>query len=258
MADDAFDADRELVLGRARSAGVEAIVCIGQTVETSRRAVDLSKRGFLGLDLAATAGLHPHEAKTFIEESAGLAELAERPEVCALGETGLDFHYDYSPRDQQRESFRWHLQMARRVGKPVVVHVREAHREAVDDLRAEGQGVTFVLHCFTGGPSEVRSYLDLGGSISFSGILTFKKADAIRDAARLVPIDRLLVETDAPFLAPEPHRGKRCEPAHVRCTLERLAAVRGDDPMRVAAETAANARRIFFDGCRAAPNRPVS
>jgi TatD DNase family protein len=256
VADDSFDADREGVLTRARDAGLEGIVCIGQTAPTSRRAVELCARGFPGLDLCATAGLHPHEAKRFAEEAAALEALAGDARVRAIGETGLDFHYMHSPREAQRESFRWHLGTAVARRKPVVVHVREAHREALEDLRAAGSGAEFVIHCFTGGPDEARQYLDMGGRISFSGILTFRNASGIRDAARLVPDDRLLVETDAPFLAPEPRRGQRCEPAFVAYTAERLASERGQSPARVKDLTAANARGLFFAGSDSAGGSP--
>lgn len=246
VGDEGFDADREAVLARAAAAGLTGIVCIGQDAATSERALALRTRGFPGLSLAATAGLHPHEAKRFAEERDRLEALASGGGFAALGETGLDFHYDLSPRASQREAFRWHLAVARKLGKPAVVHVREAHAEAREDLASEGRGAEFVIHCFTGTAEDARRYLDLGGHVSFSGIVTFRNAEGIRAAARLVPEDRLLVETDAPFLAPEPHRGRRCEPAHVAATLARLALVRGEPAPRVADATASNARRLFF------------
>ena len=245
VADEAFDGDRDEVLRRAAAGGLTGIVCIGQDAATSRRALALANRGFLGLDLAATAGLHPHEAKSAAGEIPQIQEMAALEGVAAIGETGLDFHYNYSPAEDQRRSFRWHLETARALGKPAVVHVREAHREALEDLRAH-PGVRFIVHCFTGNDEEARRYLDLGGYVSFSGILTFPKAEPIRAAARIVPADRLLVETDSPFLAPEPHRGKRCEPAFVGKTVERLAALRSEPAERVASATAENAKNLFF------------
>ena len=246
VGDESFDGERDAVLARARDTGLTGIVCVGQDAATSRRALALKRAGFGGLQLAATVGLHPHEARRAVAERAELEALAREADVAAVGETGLDFHYDYSPREEQRASFRAQIALARALRKPIVVHVREAHREALEDLRAEGAGVEAVLHCFTGDAEQARRYLDLGASISFSGIVTFKNAASLRDAARLVPTERLLVETDSPFLAPEPLRGRRCEPAFVATTIARLAQARGETTSACAETTAANARRIFF------------
>jgi TatD DNase family protein len=166
--------------------------------------------------------------------------------VVAVGETGLDFHYDFSPREAQRAAFVRSIALARRLRLPLVVHVREAHAEAADLLGREGGGtLEGVIHCFTGDRADACRYLDLGFHVSVAGIVTFKNADALRDAVRGVPADRLLVETDAPFLAPVPHRGRRNEPAHVRVVAEAVAAVRGEPFPEVAAATSANARRLF-------------
>jgi TatD DNase family protein len=246
VADASFDGDREAVLARAIEAGVRGIVCIGQDADTSRRALELQRRGFAGLRLAATAGLHPHEARRREAELPQIAELLSEGGAAAVGETGLDFHYNYSPPKDQRESFRWHLDRALACAKPAVVHVREAHREAIEDLSSR-PGVRFVIHCFTGGPGEARRYLDLGGFLSFSGIVTFKGAAEIREAARLVPRDRILVETDSPFLAPEPLRGKRCEPGFVARTLEFLAAERNESAPDLGEATTRNAMQLFFN-----------
>ena len=168
------------------------------------------------------------------------------PGIVAVGETGLDFHYDRSPRPAQRTAFARTVALARAIRRPLVVHVREAHAEAAAILRAEGAAaVGGVIHCFTGERDDVGPYLDLGFSISVAGIVTFKNADALRDAVRAVPLDRLLVETDAPYLAPVPHRGRRNEPAHVRLVAEMVATVRGEPFAVVAGATAANARRLF-------------
>ncbi len=246
VGDPRFDSDREEVLSRARAAGVEAIVCIGQDLPSTERALSLRRGGFPGLVLASTAGLHPHEARHAHDQWSALADLARLPEVAAVGETGLDFHYDHSPRDQQRASFRTHLALAREIGKPVVVHVRESHREALEDVGAEGRGAEIVIHCFTGTPEEARRWLDLGASISFSGILTFPSAADLRRAALDVPAERLLVETDAPYLAPRPVRGSRCEPAMVAHTLGLLAEIRGEPREEVERATAENAVRLFL------------
>src|SRR5262249_3268253 len=154
---------------------------------------------------------------------------ATAPGVVAVGETGLDYHYDHSPRDTQLAAFARTISLALRLSLPLVVHVREAHEGAADLLRVEGAGrLTGVIHCFTGNRADAFRYLDLGLDVSVSGIVTFRNADALRDAVRHVPLDRLLVETDAPYLAPVPHRGKRNEPAHVRVVAEGVAAVRGE------------------------------
>jgi TatD DNase family protein len=166
--------------------------------------------------------------------------------VVAIGETGLDFHYDFSPREAQRAAFARSVELARRMALPLVVHVREAHVEAAELLRAEGAAaVGGVIHCFTGDRDDARRYLDLGFHVSVAGIVTFRNADALRTAVRAVPLDRLLVETDAPYLAPVPHRGRRNEPAWVRVVADGVAAVRSEPFDTVAAATAENARRLF-------------
>jgi TatD DNase family protein len=163
-----------------------------------------------------------------------------------VGETGLDYHYDHSPRDVQRAAYERFIGLARAVRRPVISHVRDAHDDAVDILRGAGAPeVGGVIHCFTGGVAEARKYLDLGHHLSFSGILTFKNAQAIRDAAAFAPLERILIETDAPFLAPIPHRGKRNEPGFIVETLRVLAEVRGGDVREVEAATARNTRRLF-------------
>src|SRR5439155_1551316 len=167
------------------------------------------------------------------------------PGVVGIGETGLDFHYDRWPRPAQCAAFARTVALARTTGRPLVVHVREAHIEAAAILQAEGAAaVGGVIHCFTGDRDDARRYLDLGFAISVAGIVTFKNADTLRDAVRTVPLDRLLVETDAPYLAPVPHRGRRNEPAHVRLVAEAVATVRGEPLATVAAATTANARRL--------------
>ena len=243
-----FDADREAVLARAAASGVTTLVCVGATgpVEANERALGLAGRS-APLRIVATVGIHPHHASTGDDAAfLRLEELARRPEVVALGETGLDFHYNFSPPAAQRAAFVRTVHLARALGRPLVVHVREAHLEAAELLRSEGAAaVGGVIHCFTGAREDARRYLDLGFHISVAGIVTFKNADALRDAVRAVPRERLLVETDAPYLAPVPHRGRRNEPAHVRVVAEAVAAVR-DEPFAVVARTTtANAYRLF-------------
>jgi TatD DNase family protein len=173
--------------------------------------------------------------------------MASDPIVAAVGETGLDYHYDNSPRAAQIESLRAHVAMAARVGKPLVIHCRDAYDDLERVLREEStSSPRGVVHCFTGTAAEARRMLDLGFALSFSGIVTFKNAASLREAARIVPADRLLVETDAPFLAPVPVRGRRCEPAFVVETARRLAIVRGDDLAELCAATVENARRFLL------------
>jgi len=248
VAEPEFDADRDAVLARAAANGVSTLVCVGATgsAEANRPAVALAGRAGLP-GIVATVGIHPHHASTGDDAAFSVLEgLAAAPGVVAVGETGLDFHYDFSPREAQRAAFVRTIDLARRVVLPLVVHVREAHAEAAELLRVEGAAaVGGVIHCFTGDRDDARRYLDLGFHVSVAGIVTFKNADALRTAVRTVPLDRLLIETDSPYLAPVPHRGRRNEPAWVRVVADAVAAVRGETFDTVAAATAENARRLF-------------
>jgi len=240
-----YESDREEVIARARAAGISRMVAVGQWHAPGDfgGAFDLAARH---PDLFfATIGIHPHEvAKVPPEDWAKLEELAARPETIAVGETGLDYHYDYSPREEQRKWFRHQIELAKRLGKPVVVHTREADDDTVAILR-ETQPPAGVIHCFTGGPERAQAYLDLGLHISVAGVVTFKNAEDLREAVRIIPLERLLVETDCPYLAPIPFRGKRNEPAHVKLVAEKVAEVKGLAVEEVAAATSANARRFF-------------
>jgi TatD DNase family protein len=246
VAEPQFDADRDAVLARAAAAGVTTLVCVGATGPVERNAPAVALAGRHGnVAVFATVGVHPHDASTLDDRALDeLARLAAAPGVVGIGETGLDYHYDHSPRPAQRDAFARTAELARGTGLPLVVHVRDAHVDAAEILRAAGvaQG---VIHCFTGDRDDARRYLDLGLLISVAGIVTFKNADALREAVRLVPLDRLLVETDAPYLAPVPHRGRRNEPAFVRIVAEAVAAVRGEPAEHVGTATAENARRLF-------------
>ncbi len=248
VAEPEFDADRDQVLRRAAESGVATIVCVGATgpAETNQRTLALLGRD-APLAIVATVGIHPHHATSGDDAAFALLErLARAPGVVAIGETGLDFHYNFSPPAAQRAAFVRTVALARTLGLPLVVHVREAHVEAADLLRAEGAAtVGGVIHCFTGARDDARRYLDLGFHVSVAGIVTFRNAEPLREAVRSVPLDRLLVETDAPYLAPVPHRGRRNEPAHVRVVAEAVAAVRGEPRVAVAEATTANARRLF-------------
>jgi TatD DNase family protein len=248
VAEPEFDTDRAASFARAAADGVAAVVCVGASgpFDSNAAAVALAGR-HEGVAVYAAIGIHPHNADTADDAAfAALAGLAARPGVVALGETGLDFHYENSPRPAQHASFVRHVVLARRLDLPLVIHVREAHAEAAALLAAEALGPAGgVIHCFTGVRDDARRYLDLGLHVSVAGIVTFKNADALRDAVRFVPADRLLIETDAPFLAPVPHRGKRNEPARVRLVAEAVARTRGEPFAAVAAATSANARRLF-------------
>ncbi len=249
VAEPEFDADREVVIARAAAHGVATLVCVGATgpAAANAAAVALAGRQHGAVEIVATVGIHPHHARSGDDAAfETLARLAAAPGVVAIGETGLDFHYDFSPPVAQRAAFARSIGLARRLGLPLVVHVREAHREAAEILRAEGAAAAGgVIHCFTGDVDDARRYLDLGFHVSVAGIVTFKNADALRDAVRAVPLDRLLVETDAPYLAPVPHRGRRNEPAHVHLVAEAVASVRHEPFATVASATTANARRLF-------------
>jgi TatD DNase family protein len=241
-----FKDDLPGVMERAREAGIIAMVCVGSGADlaTAQRAAELADKE---PDVFAAIGIHPHDAAKITPDFwPVLEELAKKPRVVAIGETGLDYFYDHSPRQVQRDVFVRFLSLATASKKPVVCHVRDAHEDAVTVLR---QGplpaVGGVIHCFSGNVEHARRYLDLGLHLSFSGVITFKKADDIRAACAYAPADRILVETDAPYLAPVPHRGKRNEPAFVRQTLETVARVRGVSPGQVADATTTNAFRLF-------------
>ncbi|WP_242345160.1 TatD family hydrolase [Anaeromyxobacter terrae] len=242
--------DLDGVVARARAAGLERIVCVGLWRKPGDfgNALELATRdpGFF----SATIGVHPHEAARVPEEDwTTAARLAADPRIVAVGETGLDYHYDHSPRDDQRAGFRRSIRMARDAAKPLVVHVREADADCAAILREEGvPAAGGVIHCFTGDASAARAYLELGLFISVAGVVTFKTADPIREAVRIVPRDRLLVETDSPFLAPVPFRGKRNEPAYVVKTAEKVAELWGASLDDVAAATTANVKRLFRIG----------
>ena len=244
LADAAFDADRADVIERARLTGARALVCIGESIAAAERAraIAASYPGFVRF----TAGIHPHDAAGFAVERdiAALRSLVEGGAV-AIGECGLDYHYDHSPRATQLEAFEAQIELAAATRRPLVVHTRQA----VDDTRALVEragkaGVAGVLHCFTGPRELAETALDAGWHLSFSGVITFRKWDD--DALlRLAPADRLLVESDAPYLAPVPHRGKRNEPAWVSLTLAKLAEVRGLTAEQLGGIVAENAERLF-------------
>lgn len=240
---DRFAEDLDAVLDRAADANVPRAITIGTDLASSRRAVELAGR-FPGR-LWASAGVHPHQADAFqATDWPPLQALWATAAVVAVGETGLDYFYNYGDRVRQRSLFERHVAESNAVGKPVVVHIRDAFEDAFRILEAGGVQKG-VVHCFTGGPAECERALALGLYISLSGIVTFKSATALREAATLVPADRLLVETDSPFLAPVPHRGKRNEPAFVTHVAACVAELRGEPLDALCDATRANTERLF-------------
>jgi TatD DNase family protein len=244
-----FDADRDEVVARAREAGVVAILNVGTGDPHSgelERAVEVAGR-YEGV--YAAVGVHPHDARLFDDGAAEhVRELARASErVIAWGEIGLDYHYDNSPRDVQREVFARQLRIARELNLPVIIHSREADDETVEILRAEWSDAERggIMHCFGGGYEMAASVLELGFMISFAGNVTFKKAEALREVARRIPLERMLVETDCPFLTPVPFRGRRNEPARVVETARCLAALRNVEPEEFGRITTGNFLRFF-------------
>ncbi len=248
-------------VARAAESGVTRVVCVGTTAATSAEAVALvramrepgSAAVGEGVRLWATIGLHPHDASAGVDSLAALlaAEVdgtdagGDDRVVVAIGECGLDYHYDHSPRPAQREAFAAQIELATAHDLTLVVHTREAWDDTVDILAAAGVPERTIVHCFTGGPEEARRCLDLGASLSFSGVVTFKNAADVREAAVLCPLDRLLVETDAPFLAPVPHRGTANEPSRTPLVGAAIAQCREVETAVVASASTANARALF-------------
>jgi len=234
-------------INAARHADVSAMIVIGTDADTSQHAIDIAARH---PDVWATVGLHPHDASRGFESIAGFID-ATSPQkqadrrIVAIGECGLDFYYDHSARDVQREVFARHIELAHRAGLPLVIHTRNAWDETFDVLDAEGTPDRTIFHCFTGSVHEARRCIDRGAYLSFSGIVTFGNAGDIREAARWCPRDRIVIETDAPWLAPVPHRGRKNEPAHVGIVGEFLAAQRGESVEDFAAVTRANSAAAF-------------
>lgn len=234
------------VIERARAAGVERIIAVGGAGDMSSNS-DAVALAHSFENIYATVGMHPHDAKGVgPDEVEKLKALSREPKVVAIGETGLDYYYNHSPRDVQRRVFAQFIQMARETGLPIVVHERDAAADGAELLRSEGEGrLRGVIHCFTGNYQAARAYLDLGFYISFTGIITFKNAETLRDVVRRVPLERMLVETDSPYLTPVPHRGKRNEPAYVRLVAESVASIKGVTLEEVARITTDNGRQLF-------------
>ncbi|HXA32876.1 MAG TPA: TatD family hydrolase [Acidimicrobiales bacterium] len=246
-------------LARASEAGVTRLVCVGTGATSSKEAVALARsfgdRGSVaraeGIEAWATVGLHPHDASDGVDAAAAVldgalhADAQGQSVVVAVGECGLDYHYDHSPRDVQRDAFAAQIELAHRHGLALVIHTREAWDDTFDVLASAGVPERTVFHCFTGGPTEARRCLDIGASLSFSGIVTFKTAGEVREAAELCPLERLLVETDSPFLAPVPHRGSVNEPARVPVVGAAVALAKGLSAEVVAESSTRCARALF-------------
>lgn len=239
-----FDVDRDAVIHNAQLAGITAIINIGINLETSRKAIALADQYPF---LYATVGIHPHDSAQMTESNwQQLEELIAHPKVVAIGEIGLDFYRDYAPREVQRQVLLRQLELAARFQRPVVIHTRNAWPEILPLFTETYRGkLTGVFHCFSGGDHEAQAVLSAGYFISFTGVVTFKNASALKIAAQSVPLQRLLLETDCPFMAPEPFRGKRCEPAYLPYSAQKIAEARGIDVAELAEQTTHNASNLF-------------
>jgi TatD DNase family protein len=240
-----FAPELDQVVQRARDAGVGRMVSISTRVRKHAQVLSIAEKF---ADVFCSVGTHPHYAHEELDvDAAALVKIAQHPKVVAIGEAGLDYHYDNSPREAQEQGFRAHIQAARETKLPLVIHAREADDDVARILREEtGKGAfPAVLHCFTGGRDLAFAAVELGHYVSFTGILTFKNSQNLRDIAAALPADRVLVETDAPYLAPLPYRGKRNEPSYVVETAKTLAQTRGVSPDEIARQTTENFYRLF-------------
>lgn len=249
----AYSDDLPEVLARARRAGIGAIITIGIDQQSSRAAIDLAQGQ---ADIHAAVGIHPHHAAGLGSADKGtMANLARQDGVVAYGEIGIDCFKDYAPLDEQVAAMRWQLELARELDLPVIIHDREAHRQILDILQELGPfPAGGVIHCFSGDARVAEKFLALGFHLSIPGVVTFNKAEELQEAATMIPLDRLLVETDGPFLAPEPWRGKRNEPAYTLYTAEKIAQLKGVSLDEIARATSRNACRLFkIEACEEKP-----
>ncbi|MDF2930072.1 TatD family hydrolase [Anaerospora sp.] len=242
--DSRFDSDRLETIERARENGVTGIINIGADMASSARSIALaqSHKG-----IYAAVGIHPHDAKAAVD--ADYDQMAQwvgsEPKVVAIGEIGLDYYYDLSPRDVQQDVFIRHIDLARQLGKPIIIHDRDAHGDVMNIIKKEAKGIIGVFHCYSGSLEMAKEVLKLGFYVSFAGPVTFAKSTKLKEIAAAVPLDRLLVETDSPYLTPHPHRGRRNEPAHVRLVAEEIARLRGLSFEAVAEATTTNVKQLF-------------
>lgn len=245
LTDPRFEADVDEVVARANATGVDRIIVCGYDVESSRAAIELAAKFE---SVYATVGVHPHDAKSYSAEAeSAIEELSRAPKVLAIGEIGLDYHYDFSPRCAQVAAFEAQVEMAVRLGLPVVIHSRESNDEALQVLtRVAGNNIAGVFHCFSGDVEFARAVLDAGFYVGVDGPVTYKAAEQLRAVVEFCPLDRLLVETDCPYLSPVPYRGKRNEPAYVRFVAQKTAWIKGVTFEKLADATTANAINLFW------------
>jgi TatD DNase family protein len=232
------------VIDRASKNGVESVVAVSSDLDSSRRTIEISNSFH---SVYSAVGIHPHEASSFSESAlAQLANFVSEKRVKAIGETGLDYHYSHSNRESQIISFTSHIGLSIQFNLPLIIHIREAFADVLNILRRpDFSNARGVIHCFTGDYETAKGFIDLGFFISFSGIVTFKNAENVRDAAKSIPLDRMLIETDSPYLAPVPFRGKRNEPAYVIHVAEKIAELRGTTYEKIAEITTINAKELF-------------
>ncbi len=246
ITDERFDEDRAQVIGRLQEAGVEYLLLVGDGSKEEQPVYPLAEAH---ANFYAATGVHPHDASAWSGEARSrIIQWMAHPKSVALGEIGLDYHYDLSPREEQRRAFDEQLELAWELHKPVILHIREAHGEATDMLMARakaGRMPRGVMHCYTGSWESAKQYLNMGLYISFSGAVTFKNAPKLTEVAEKMPIDRILVETDCPYMAPVPMRGKRNEPAFVEHTARKIALLRGEDEEVLALHALENGKRLF-------------
>lgn len=241
--DERFGGEQGEVIARAAAAGVTGILNAGADLESSARAIKLARQYS---NVYAAVGMHPHDARLMVNDDyEQLAAWTAEPKVVAIGEIGLDYYYDHSPRDIQKKVFIRQLDVARQTGKPIIIHDRDAHADILSIVKNEGKGLAGVFHCFSGSVEMMREVLKLGFYVSVAGPVTFPKSVKLKEVAAAVPLDRLLVETDCPYLTPHPHRGKRNEPAFVRLVAEEVARLRNMELEALAEATTANVKRLF-------------
>lgn len=242
--DSRFDSDRLETIERARENGVTGIINIGADMASSARSVALAQAH---KGIYAAVGIHPHDAKAAVD--ADYDQMAQwvgsEAKVVAIGEIGLDYYYDLSPRDVQQDVFIRHIDLARQLGKPIIIHDRDAHGDVMNIIKKEAKGIIGIFHCYSGSLEMAKEVLKLGFYVSFAGPVTFAKSTKLKEIAAAVPLERLLVETDSPYLTPHPHRGRRNEPAHVRLVAEEIARLRGLSLEAVAEATTNNVKQLF-------------
>lgn len=241
--DERFGGEQSEVIARAAAAGVTGILNAGADMESSARAIKLARQYS---NVYAAVGMHPHDARLMVNDDyEQLAAWTADPKVVAIGEIGLDYYYDHSPREIQKKVFVRQLDVARQTGKPIIIHDRDAHADILAIVKNEGKGLAGVFHCFSGSVEMMREVLKLGFYVSIAGPVTFPKSVKLKEVAAAVPLDRLLVETDCPYLTPHPHRGKRNEPAFVRLVAEEVAQLRNMELEALAEATTNNVKRLF-------------